>query len=89
MKPIKGPITLVLNNVSNATFIGNSLQTKCYAPSGSPYITLGAGADNVFSPGEVLFFPLSFLQTGAGNITYTACDQWFAHEVRKTENHQR
>ncbi len=71
MKPIKGPITLVLNNVSNGIFIGNSLQTRCYEAGGSPYITMGAGADNVFSPGEVLFFPLTFLQNGPGNVTYT------------------
>ncbi|HKE55363.1 MAG TPA: hypothetical protein VKB46_01635 [Pyrinomonadaceae bacterium] len=71
MGSIKGPITLVLNNVSNASFVGNSLQTKCFAQGGSPYITMGAGADNIFSPGEVLFFPLTFLQTGPGNITYT------------------
>jgi hypothetical protein len=71
LKPIKGPVTLVLNNLNNATFIGNSLQTRCYAQGGSPYITMGAGADNVFSPGEVLIFPVIFFKTGAGSVTYS------------------
>jgi len=71
LKPIKGPVTLVLNNLTNAVFLNNTLQTKCYSAGGSPYVTVSAGADNVLSPGEFVTFSLAFLKTGSGNITYT------------------
>jgi YVTN family beta-propeller protein len=59
-QPIAGPITITINNLQNAIFLGNSLRS-----------TVTPGPDNVFSPGEIVTFPLTFFSTSPGSITYT------------------
>jgi hypothetical protein len=68
---IRGPITLFLNNINNAVFVGNNAMSTCYAPGGGPYTVVSAGPDNIFNPGEIVVIPLLFFKTGAGPITYT------------------
>jgi len=68
---IPGPVTLFLNNIQNANFVGNNASSNCYAPAGTRYTTVSAGPDNVFSPGEIVIIPLLFLKTGPGPITYS------------------
>jgi hypothetical protein len=68
---IRGPVTLFLTDIQNASFVGNNASSNCYAPAGTRYATVSSGPDNIFSPFEIVIVPLLFLKTGPGPITYS------------------
>ncbi len=66
--PIQGPVSLVLDNLSSNAELFNRTG---YTRSGSPYINVNVGSDNVFSPGESAFVILDFKNPSNRGITYT------------------
>jgi len=61
------PISLVLDNLTNATLVNATGTTSFGSPSISPYITSTAGA----SAGQAISFSLQFSDPTNGAITYT------------------
>jgi hypothetical protein len=69
--PIQGPASLALDNLSsNATLYNKTSNTTCTMPSGSPYIDVNVGSDNIFSPGEKATVVLEFTDSNNQGITY-------------------
>jgi hypothetical protein len=70
---IHSPVSLVLDSLSsNATLFNRSGLTAAAAPSGSPYLNVGLGSDNVLSPGESATGVLEFTNPSNESITYDA-----------------
>jgi hypothetical protein len=70
--PITGPVSLVLDNLSsNATLFNTSGVTACAAPTGSSYVNISVGADNILSAGERARVTLEFVNSSNQGITYT------------------
>jgi hypothetical protein len=56
-----GPVHLVLQNLSpGITLVNSAGSSSCSGLSGSPYVELGVGNDNLFAPGEKITFVLQF-----------------------------
>jgi hypothetical protein len=69
---LAGPIALVLDGLSgNTTLFNRTATTVCAAPTGSPYIQVSAGSDNLFSPGEAVTITLEFTNPANQSITYS------------------
>jgi len=69
--PIQEPLYLALDALSNnAKLFNKNGKTSCVEPSGSPYIAVNVGADNVFSPGESATVVLEFDNPSNQGITY-------------------
>jgi len=69
---ITGAVSLVLDNLSAGVALFNKIgNTTCAAPSGSPFVTVDAGADGVLSPGETTTVVLEFTNPSRQSITYT------------------
>ena len=69
--PITEPVTLLLYNLSNnATLFNQSGKTTCIIPTGTPYIKVNVGSDNILSPGESASVLLQFTNPNNQGITY-------------------
>ena len=71
-KPIIGPLSLVLDNLSsNATLVNKTGVTARWAPSGSPYID-AVLVNDVLDSGTSVTILLAFTDLSNQPITYTA-----------------
>jgi hypothetical protein len=70
--PVSGPVSLVLDGLSNGVTLFNAsgTTTACGGPSGSPYINVDIGADAVFSSRERATVTLEFVNPSGGSISY-------------------
>jgi len=69
---IRGPVSLVLRNLDSAIALDNkSGVTLCALPSGSLYINVYVGSDDILSPGEQAKTVLEFYNILNRKITYT------------------
>ena len=68
---VSGPVSFVLDSLANAALFNATGTTACAAPSGSPYINVGIGADSVFSPRERATVTLEFTNPAGQPVTYT------------------
>lgn len=69
---LQGMLSLALHNIgSNVTLFGSAGSTNCAVPSGSPYVNVDVGSDNVLSPGETATVLLEFANPTNQNITYS------------------
>ena len=66
---IEGPFAFVLEGLENSLVFGSGL-ARCDPLPQTPFVRLGAGADDVLSPGEVGGAFLLFVKTSADPITY-------------------
>lgn len=65
--PIAGPISVVLDNLANASLANASGKTDALLPGGIPYRNVIGD----LAPGTSVTVSLSFTKTGGGSITYT------------------
>jgi hypothetical protein len=68
---IPGPISLVLDSLSNATLYNATGTTSFATPAGSPYITQFLGGNGELAPGQTISFSLQFTDPTRATITYT------------------
>jgi hypothetical protein len=69
--PISGPISLVLDSLSNnATLANKTGFTANFPPLGSPFVTIDVDADDVLGPQESATITLEFAKGPDGGITY-------------------
>jgi hypothetical protein len=68
--PVAAPISMVMDDLRNAAFIGFS-RTSCLSPPGDPFVTVRAHPDGVLTSGELTLAGLLFWKTSPGPITYT------------------
>jgi hypothetical protein len=67
--PIVGPFSVLLEDLKNGALVGGGV-TSCASAGLAPFVRLGAGADDVLSPGEVGGAFLVFVSQGAGPVDY-------------------
>jgi len=65
---INGPISVILNSLTNATLNNATGTTSSLLPSGRPYINASVTS---LAPGASTKITLSFNKTGSGSITYS------------------
>ena len=69
--PLAGPISLVLDNLSEGVSLINLTgTTSCSTPAGRPYLNVDVGADATFSPRERTTVTLEFDNPSGQPITY-------------------
>lgn len=69
--PVQGPVSLALDGLStNASLFNMTGVTSCSAPSGSPFVSVNVGPDNILSPGEAATVFLEYVNPTNQGITY-------------------
>jgi hypothetical protein len=68
-QPVQGPLSLVFEDLHGAVVIG-AKRTECGPDRSLPFVRLGAGADDVLSPGEIGGAFILFLKPGADPLSY-------------------
>lgn len=69
--PIASPLSLALDNLSaNVTLANAAGTTTTLAPTGSPYVSIPLGPDNILSVGENAVVTLEFTNAVQAGVTY-------------------
>ena len=69
---IIGPISMALDQLTNASLVNQSGKTQSTSPSGSPYINLALGTGGTLAVGQSVSVLLVFYDPSFLGITYTA-----------------
>ena len=71
MGPISGPMSLVLDSLTNnVTLVNKAAVTANFPPLDSPFVTVGLGDDNLLDPQESVAVFLKFVKATDAEITY-------------------
>lgn len=71
MGPISGPMSLVLDSLTNnVTLVNKAAVTANFPPLDSPFVTVGLGDDNLLDPPESVAVFLKFVKATDAEITY-------------------
>jgi hypothetical protein len=70
--PIVGPMSLVLDGLTNATLVNANGTTVATSPVGSPYISVGLGVTGTLARGQSATVVLQFYDPSFLAITYTS-----------------